>query len=76
MKSVLLCSYASENSPPEKIERWISELLDYRRAAPLDPKQVETVDLLLSKALSWNTQVQKKQTGGHSRHWPRISREG
>jgi hypothetical protein len=58
MKSVLLCSYASENSPPEKIDRWISELLDYREAAPLDPKQVETVDLLLRKARSWKTTTQ------------------
>jgi hypothetical protein len=58
MKSLLLCSYASESSQPEKIDRWISELLNYREACPLDSKQVETVDLLLRKARSWTTDTQ------------------
>jgi hypothetical protein len=55
MKSSLLCSYASENSPQAKIDRWISELLDYRRVGPDDSEQAETVDLLLSKVRSWAT---------------------
>jgi hypothetical protein len=58
MKSLLLCSYASENSPPEKIDRWISDLINVREACPADSKQVETVDLLLRKARSWTTSRQ------------------
>lgn len=54
MKTQLLCSYASERSHPDKIDRWISELVCYREACAADPKQAEIVDILLRKARSWS----------------------
>ncbi len=58
MKSLLLCSYASERSHPEKIDRWIDELTRYRDTQPRDPKQLETVEILLRKARSWSSRFQ------------------
>jgi hypothetical protein len=53
MKSILLCSYASERSRPEKIERWIRDLVRYREAWSADPLKRETAEILLRKAESW-----------------------
>jgi hypothetical protein len=58
MKSLLLCSYASERSHPEKIDRWITELTRYRETQPRDAKQRETVEILLRKARSWRARAQ------------------
>jgi hypothetical protein len=58
MKSLLLCSYASERSNPEKIDRWITELTRHRETQLRDPKQLETVEILLRKARSWRARAQ------------------
>jgi hypothetical protein len=49
----LICTYASERSQPEKIQRWISDLLEMREECGDDPVRTAMIDLLLGRARGW-----------------------
>lgn len=51
--AVLLCTFASQRSTPEKIRRWIDHLEEKRRKHHDDPEAMKTIEHLLHKAQRW-----------------------
>lgn len=60
--ALLLCSYASERSRPDKIEAWISELSRYRELHKDDPERLESIEILLNRAHGWLHRRQARGT--------------
>lgn len=56
--AVLVCSFASERTDPEKLERYISYLAEMRDRNRDDPLQTEAIDVLLRRAQSWMSRKQ------------------
>jgi hypothetical protein len=51
--SVLLCSFASHRSSPEKIQRWIAHLEAKLESHWDDPDAARVIHALLTKARRW-----------------------
>lgn len=51
--TMLLCTFASQRSSPEKIRRWIAHLEEKRSQHQDDPEAVRTIEHLIRKAQRW-----------------------
>jgi hypothetical protein len=54
--TMLLCSFASPRSRPEKIERWIDYLQMLGERHGHDPESARLIEQLLAKARSWGSE--------------------
>lgn len=50
---ILICSFASPRSRPEKIRRWIAYLDEMGRAQADSRDRLQTISILRSRALGW-----------------------